>query len=194
MMRAAGLVALAGLAVAVAAGPERAHAVVIYAGEFTGNDCSGGPFAQCRATTTGTVQGGTVGSPTIFKIEAGGQTDTGGFATIDGSEFDLDFDNTTKVLEWTYTPGTGDPEIHFFTIKQSNHYHLFYDLTAPILSFSIDLDNNSFGIDENGFSHVTWFDTVGPPTNIPEPGTLGLLGLSLAALGLGAARRRRRQS
>jgi hypothetical protein len=165
------------------------HAAVIYAGNFTGNDCGGaGGFGNCYATTTGTHQGATGGgSPTIYKKESGGGQDFGSFASITGSEFVVSINASTNVLTWTYTPGAGDPEIHYFDIKQADGFALFYDLTAPITTFTVDLD--TYFPNNPGFSHVTWFDTGSTTTPVPEPASLALLGVGLIALGV--ARRRR---
>lgn len=164
------------------------EAAIIYAGNFTGNDCGGsGGFANCYATTTGTQQGASAGaSPSVYKRESGGGQDFGSFASITGSEFTVSLDAATNVLSFSYTPGTNDPEIHYFTIKQANGFALFYDLTAPITSFSTDLD--AF-FSNPGFSHVTFFDTGSRPPAVPEPASLAILGVGL--IGLGWARRRR---
>jgi hypothetical protein len=181
---------LAAVALLVVGGIADASAVVIDAGLFSGNDCGGtGGFSACRATTTGTQQGGTAGSPSIYKRDAGGGEDFGTFASITGTEFVLTFDASTHVLSWTYTPGTNDPEIHYFTIKQGSGFHLFHDVSAPILAFTLDLDTIGY----NAFSHVTWFDTaVVPLIVVPEPASLAWLGFGL--LGLGLCRNRRRSA
>jgi hypothetical protein len=165
-------------------------AAVIYAGSFSGNDCGGqGGFKNCYATTTGTHQGATGGgSPTIYKFNNGGSEDFGNFSSINGDEFVISYDGSTNVLSWTYTPGANDPEIHYFDIKQANGFALFYDLTAPITSFSVDLDD--YFPNNPGFSHITFFDTGSTTTQVPEPGTLAVFGLGLLGLGLAARRRK----
>ena len=177
------LVALA-LGLGLYATPSKA--TLIDAGAFSGNDCSGFPgFAGCRATTEGTQQGGTEGSPVIYKRNSDATEDFGNFASIDGSEFSLTFNSDTHILSWTYTPSLNDPEIHYFTIKQADGFHLLYGLDNPILNYSANI-LTEFGY--RGFSHVSWFDTGADPS-VPEPATIGLLGSGL--LGLAAAMRRR---
>ena len=164
------------------------QASVVNAGRFSGTDCSGGAFANCYAETTGVSQDAP-GSPSIYKLNYNsgsfGSPEFGSFLSIDGSEFSVSFNTSSHVLSWTYTPGANDPEIHYFTVKQGNSYNLFYDLSSPITSFTIDLDTIGY----NSLSHITWFDTGSSQTSVPGPNALALLGLGL--LGLGVAARRR---
>ena len=177
-----------------------AQAAVVSAGRFSGTDCSGaGGFANCYAETTGVSQDAP-GSPSIYKVNYGsgsfGNPAFGSFLSINGGEFQVSFNTSSHVLSWTYTPGANDPEIHYFTIKQGNSHNLFYDLSSPITSFTIDLDTLGY----NSLSHITWFGSGSSATNdrtpgttgVPAPGLAGLLGAGLAGLGIAALRRRKR--
>lgn len=165
---------------------------------FEGTDCSGGAFADCWASETGTgtstplPQGA---SPAIYKRNSSGNQPTGSeafgsFGTIDGTEFAITYiGGASNILQWTYTPGTGDPNVLYFTIKQANKFVLFFDAggPTPIFSGSIALSPH---FTQPGWSHITFFDSGRtPPPRVTEPATLGLLGAGL--LGLAALRRRK---
>ncbi len=101
---------------------------------FEGNDCSGvfnrqTGFADCKIPARIDPNE----SPIIIKFDVG----TGGgltfeinsalFPTIDGSEFN--FTGTGGASgTWTYTPGAGDPVIHFFVAKGWTEFNLFSNL------------------------------------------------------------------
>jgi len=185
------MLALAGAATFAFATP--ASAAVTLLGVFEGTDCSGqGGFPNCWATQTGTDQGPVtdpLGSPAVFKWNApiiGGDTESSpGFPTIDGSEFMLTL--MGDVLSFTYTPGDGDPELHYFSVKQGDVYALFYDSVA-ITSGSADLGD--LFPDNVGWSHITWFDTG--RNDVPEPGTWAMMLLGFGAAGFALRRARRR--
>lgn len=184
---------VAGVALATFAAP--AQAALVHVGTFSGQDCPGtgpgsGGFSDCWATQSGVVyQATTAGSPSVFKYNNGGAEDfSTRFPTIDGAgvgeEFSITFDAITNTLSFTYTPGAGDPELHYFSIKQANGYALFYDVNA-ILSGSIDLD--PYFPRNPGYSHITFYDTGGA---IPEPAVWGMMLVGFA--GIGSAMRRRK--
>jgi hypothetical protein len=167
---------------------------------FDGTDCSGGAFANCWASETGTGTSTLLpdgASPSIYKRNSGinntptGAEAFGNFGTIDGTEFAITYiGGASNILQWTYTPGTGDPNVLYFTIKQANKYVLFFDAggPTPIFSGSIALSPH---FAQPGWSHITFFDSGRtPPPSVTEPATIGLLGAGL--LGLAALRRRKR--
>ena len=185
---------IAGLLALGAVAP--ASAAITYAGNFGGNDCGGGGFANCYATTTGVTDSASAGgSPTIYKRDSGrnGDDNIGRFSSITGREFNIAYSGSSNILSFVYTAGANDPEIHFFTVKQANGYALFYDLANAITSATLDLDNY---FRNPGYSHITFYDTgittTPPPVAVPEPAPLALFSAGL--LGLGMVRRRKTAS
>lgn len=186
--------ALLGFAVIGALGAATpAFAALTVVGTYSGNECSGqGGFPNCYATQSGVTQGPTtdpLASPSIYKLHPNNSAQVSPvFPTITGNEFNVVYTAGSNNLSFTYTPGTGDPEVHYVSVKQSNDYVLFYD-PNPILSGSLDL--STWFPNNPGWSHITFFDTRTPP--IPEPGTWAMLLLGFGGVGI-AIRRRRKQT
>jgi len=180
-----GLLAAAGFAAMVAASPAQAAPTLI--GSFSGNECGAGGFSNCYAYQNGTTSSGQTGggSPSIFKKNSDGSTDTSTlFSTINGSEFLITYTAGTNTLSFTYTPGAGDPVIHYFAINQANQTHLYYDaaaITSGTIALTPLFPNNP------GWSHITFFDTGA--TAVPEPATWAMMIGGFAAMGFALRRR-----
>ena len=153
---------------------------------ISGNDCAGvfgQGFEDCSVN----------GSPVIIKFDGYGEgsfsnieINSSLFPTIDGSEFSFDIPFPDGSLgDWTYVPGDGDPAITFFVAKGGPNFNLF-SVDGGGLSGTWNTPTNSNNGNFYGLSHLTFYDTEGPtpPTGLPEPGTLLLLGGALAALSL----------
>jgi len=168
-----------------------ASAAIVLVGTYVGNDCSGkGGFSNCYATPNGTQQGAVdSGSPAIIKFSSKGKDDdisTNFSSLIDGSEFIINYTMSINTLGFTYTPDAGDPNIHYFAVKQANGFALFYD-SNPITSGLINL--SEYFPKNPGFSHITFFNS-GSTSAVPEPSTWALMLLGFGAVGLSLRRRK----
>jgi hypothetical protein len=187
-----------GLAVAALTAFSSFAGAAVLLDTIAGNDCSG-VFGQGFANCKIPAQYDPNESPIIIKFEF--NTDDNGlvtdiedveinsslFPSIDGSEFS--FIHTGQGTgSWTYTPGAGDPDINFFVAKGGPNFNLFSTggLTDAYLTPTNPNNQQPFGL-----SHLSFYDTGGN-NQIPEPGTLVLLGM--AALGLAVSRRRNASS
>ena len=167
-------------------------------GTIEGNDCSGvfgQGFENCRIPAEYDPNR----SPIIIKFNFNdngslGQVDINSalFPTITGNEFSFVFGSGgTGTGTWTYNPGAGDPLINFFVAKGGHVGFTLFSNTGDMNTDTWTTPLN--GQNRAGLSHLSFYDTRGPNGGgeIPEPATLGLLGLGLVGLAL---MRRRRQS
>ena len=186
-----------------------ASAVTIMTSGFGENDCSGffgTGFGSCQ------IVGDTTLSPVIAKFNASlGLSETNAlYPSVDGSEWTFsNTSSTNSTGDWSYAPTGDDPGIRFWAAKAGNDFKLFWEvsdadaagacagqgdfgdtgLIGACLDAAMVVSSGSWttpGLKE--LSHLTFYDTA-PPVKMPEPGTLGLLGVGL--LGIGFARRRR---
>jgi hypothetical protein len=188
MMLAAALAAFTGLA--------NANFVEL----IPGNDCSGvfgTGFANCKIPTRFDPNE----SPIIikFNVDDDGKflaPEINGtlFPTITGSEFTFsDLDSDLGTGTWTYTPGAGDPAIHWFVAKAANNFNLFSNLGDPNSdSWVTPLNQHD---QPRGLSHISFFDTGSSPggdsRSVPEPSSSGLAVLGIGLLGATFWKRRR---
>jgi hypothetical protein len=159
-----------------------AHAQLAYLGNFKGNECGKGGFSNCVAS-----QNGLYASSAIIKFNPNGSVgDTSShYPTVTGSDFTFLFNANANTLNFTYAPDAGDPSIHYFAIKQSNGYALFYDKN-PILSSGGPINLSTYFPRNPGLSHVTFFNGSVPA--VPEPATWAMMLLGFG--GIGASIRR----
>lgn len=176
------------------------------------NDCSGvfGTFGGMSPDTICDVGHGLTPSqnvsPIIAKQEIGDPIEINlAFTTIDGTEFGIT-GGAGGSGTWTYTQGTGDPDVRYWVAKGGNDPFLLHWIVsdadaagacAGASDYNLDCLKKAVAVTSGDWStaggqnlsHLSWYDTGGGVVVIPEPGALFLMGAGL--LGLGVSRRRK---
>lgn len=157
-----------------------------------GNDCAGvfgGSFPECKVPALYDP----AETPIIIKFDYNDETgmfsttiNSALFPTISGTEFAFDFSGEGGTGTWTYTPGVDDPVITFFVAKGGPNFNLFSNLGDP--NSDAWFTPGTPGVPNAGLSHLSFYDS--DRGEIPEPGSLALLGIGLLGIA-GLARRRK---
>jgi hypothetical protein len=147
--------------------------------QFTGNDNSNLSDAQIAAIV------GEASLTTVYKQDQGVVGDEGDFA----SSYETTFSNTADdpsdaLIDYISGPSiTGNPNIYLY-VKDGNHTPAFYIFDITGWNGTDDLDLEGFWPEDGAISHVSIL-TDGDGNNVPDAGgTLALLGIGVALLGL----------
>lgn len=149
----------------------------------------------CVYTAFGLVNDGSLQQ--LYKAEVGNEdnpatTEEGSFAGSYGTEFfntSLDPEDATI----SYTGGSAITcGVCYLVIKdgRTNPNYYFFDLTAAGWNGTDSIILTGFWEERGAISHVAIWGSSND-RSVPEPGTLGLLGLGLAGIAAGIRRRRK---
>lgn len=187
-------VAVTGLGLVALSAPARALTITpatpgIIPGNLGAANCTPG----CVYAAFGLVNDGSL--ELLYKANVGSQTSPA--TTEEGSflgSYDTLFDNEPLDPSDAAISYTGGASIScgvcYLVIKDGNMNPSYYFIDLALLGWNgtEDIILDGFWPGRGAISFVAIFGT--PGRSVPEPGTLGLLGLGLAGMGIGLRRRR----
>lgn len=164
-----------------------AQAILLGPGDMVTNPAITGP-SNCEPDCIPAAGSGAF--ELLYKQDVGAGSDSGSFA----ASYETTFANTPGDPADAYIRYVSGPAITcgvcWLAVKDGNHepIYYFFDLGAAGWNGTDTIELLGFWPAGGAISHVAIWGR--PDTNVPEPGTLGLLGLGLAGLGFAARRRR----
>lgn len=153
--------------------------------------------SNCEPNCVTTVFGLPAGSLSLLYKDGSGLSgllgleEEGPYASSYETYFDslLELDPQGALIEYVRGPAINCFSC-YLAIKDGNHSpgYYFYDLSGWNGTESIYLDQ--FWPAKGSISHIAIWGSSTPNTSVPEPATLGLLGMGLLAAGLAKRRRK----
>lgn len=143
----------------------------------------------CVYTTFSLVNDGSL--QLLYKQDVGGG-ESGSFAGSYSTEF-FNSPGDPEDATLTFTAGTAITcGVCYLVIKDGNQNpsYYFFDLTAAGWDGVESIILTDFWVGNGAISHISIWGSSGG-TSVPEPGTLGLLGLGLFGMAAGMRRRRK---
>jgi hypothetical protein len=157
--------------------PFAANAVLIIT-PSTGSPLTGDDTSQAVINTV--IAGDLGGSVLLYKKDAGSLAETGSFASSYNTAFNSESDPSDATI--TYVGGSPVMSATHLLVKDGNHSPAWY-LFDLSWNGTETIWVHDFWPKGGAISHVTLYGRGTTTTQVPEPGTMGLLGAGVLVFG-----------